>query len=297
MTNTMTVDFRTELSKRILLFDGAIGTMLQAKGLDVGEAPENWNIGKPELVEEVHKAYVNTGCDIVTTNSFGGSPHKLTGAGISTSAYEINRMAAEIAKRAAQDQAFVAGSIGPTGAMLLMGEISEDDILAGFSEQVRGLVDGGADLIIIETMSDLDEAKLAVKAAKQSSSLPVIASMTFEKGKQGYRTMMGVDVAAAVAGLSEAEADILGTNCGAGIDRAVEIVGEMRACTDLPILAEPNAGLPKLVDGRTVFEQTPAAMAELLPELMNAGAQIVGGCCGTTPKHIEMFRQMIDKTY
>ena len=153
MTNTMTVDFRTELSKRILLFDGAIGTMLQAKGLDVGEAPENWNIGKPELVEEVHKAYVNTGCDIVTTNSFGGSPHKLTGAGISTSAYEINRMAAEIAKRAAQDQAFVAGSIGPTGAMLLMGEISEDDILAGFSEQVRGLVDGGADLIIIGVSS------------------------------------------------------------------------------------------------------------------------------------------------
>lgn len=290
----MIKDFKKMLTQKVILFDGAIGTMLQAKGLPVGEAPEKWNIVKPEKVGEVHTAYMEARCDVVTTNTFGASPHKLASAHISVDAFEMNRRAAEIAKKAVQDKAFVAGSVGPTGAMLLMGEISEEEMLAGFSEQIRGLVDGGADVIIVETMSDLDEAKLAVKAAKESTDKAVIASMTFEKGKQGYRTMMGIDVATAVNGLTEVGADVLGTNCGAGIDQAVEIVREMRACTDLPILAEPNAGLPKLVDGKTVFEQTPEAMAKLLPDLLSTGAQIVGGCCGTTPRHIELFREVID---
>lgn len=279
----------------VLLFDGGIGTQLQLRGLPVGESPEKWNLENPDAVKAVHQAYMSAGADFVTTNSFGGSPFKLKSSGLEDKAREINYIAAAIAKEAVDgSNTRVAGSVGPTGAMLLMGDISEEQMLEGFALQVEALKEGGADVIIIETMSDLDEASVALKAARQACKLPVIVSMTFEPGAQGFRTMMGVDIETAATRLTREGADVLGTNCGVGIDNAVEIVKELRRSTKLPLLAEPNAGLPQLKDGQTIYMESPEMMAERLPALIAAGASIVGGCCGTTPEHTALFRERID---
>ena len=290
----MTRDFLSAIKRGPLLFDGAIGTQLQAKGLPVGEAPEKWNLELPESVREVHEEYVRAGADAVTTNSFGASPYKLKNLSLDSRAFELNMAAARIARKAAGDAVFVAGSVGPTGALLMMGEVGEAEILAGFETQIQGLVRGGADIIIIETMSDLVELELALKAGKNTTDLPLIASMTYGPGAKGYRTMMGVDIKTAVRASEKNGADMIATNCGVGIDSAIEIIEEMRSVSDLPILAEPNAGLPKLVDGKTVYEETAEKMAEKIPLLLVAGARVIGGCCGTTPEHIRMFREVID---
>ncbi len=290
-------DFLKTIEQGVFLFDGGIGTQLQAHGLKVGESPEKWNLERPQVVEQIHANYVAAGARAVTTNTFGGSPHKLKSEGLADKVVELNRAAAQLARKAAGNRVFVAGSVGPTGALIMMGELSPEEMRRGFEQQVRGLIEGGADVIIIETMSDLDEAKLALEAAKNVSDLPVIVSMTYEPGARGFRTMMGVDIATAVQVLEEAGADVLGTNCGTGIDKAIEIVAEMRQHTTRPILAEPNAGLPKLVDGRTVYEETPERMAGKLPELIKAGANIVGGCCGTTPEHIKLFSKIISEKF
>lgn len=287
-------DFLATLKQGIFLFDGGLGTQLQDHGLAIGEAPEKWNLDHPEIVEGIHRAYSESGAMAITTNSFGASPWRLKKNGMESGAYEVNKAAARLAARAANDSVFVAGSVGPTGAILMMGEISEAEMLAGFETQISGLVDGGAEIIIVETMSDIEEIKLAIKAAKTVCRLPVIASMTFEPGLRGFRTMMGVDILTAVSELEIAEADVVGTNCGIGIDRAIEIVVEMRRHTSLPILAQPNAGLPKLTEGGTTYVETPEIMASKLQLLIDGGARIVGGCCGTTPRHIEFFRKTVD---
>jgi len=288
-------DFLKRIAENLFLFDGAIGTQLQAHGLKVGEVPEVWNLEHPEIVQEIHSDYVAAGAMALTTNTFGASPYKLKSAGLEDKTYEINKVAAELARKAAGDDIFVAGSVGPTGALLMMGDISSKEMLKGFERQIQGLADGGADVIIVETMSDIDEAKLALKAARYASDLPVIVSITYEPGARGFRTMMGIDIATAVSELEDAGVDVLGTNCGTGIDKAIDIVTEMKKYATRPILAEPNAGLPKLVNGEAVYEETPEMMAKRLPELIEAGARIVGGCCGTTPKHIKLFKQIIFK--
>ena len=287
------MDLMVALKNNIVLFDGGSGTELQALGLQVGDAPEKWNLDNPGPIKTVHTKYVNAGANVLTTNSFGGSPHKLKTIHLEDKAYEINKTAASIAKSAAGNNVLVAGSVGPTGVMLMMGEISEQDMATGFEIQIKGLIDGGADLIIIETMSDLDEVKLALKAAKKLTKKPIVCSFTFEPGAKGFRTMMGVDIAAAVNIVEEYGAQIVGTNCGVGIDNAIKIVAELRAFTKLPILAEPNAGLPKLVDGKTEYLETPETMAAKIPDIVNAGANIIGGCCGTTPSHIVAFKKVI----
>jgi 5-methyltetrahydrofolate--homocysteine methyltransferase len=290
----MTRDFLSAIKRKPLLFDGAIGTQLQAKGLPVGEAPEKWNLEFPELVQQVHEEYVRAGADAVTTNSFGASPYKLKNLSLDNRAFELNFAAARIARKAAGEAVFVAGSVGPTGAIMILGEVSEAEILAGFEIQIQGLVRGGADVIIIETMSDLAELELALKAGKNTTDLPLIASMTYAPGANGYKTMMGVDIKTAVRESEKSGADLVATNCGVGIDSAIEIIGEMRSVTNLPILAEPNAGLPRLVDGKTIYAESAEKMAEKIPLLLVAGAQVIGGCCGTTPEHIRMFREVID---
>ena len=288
--------FLDRIQNGILLFDGAIGTQLQARGLKMGEVPEQWNLVNPDAVRGVHSDYVKAGADVITTNSFGGSRYKLEKSGLSSDFRTINIRAARLAKEAAGESVLVAGSVGPTGEFLEpLGMVKPEAMRDVFQEQIEALVEGGADLIIIETMMALDEAGLAVEAARSAGVFPVIASMTFELGKQGYRTMMGIDIPTAVNGLIEKGADVVGSNCGNGIDGFVDLVKTMRGVTNIPLIAEANAGLPQLIEGRTVYNETPEIMARKLPALIKAGANIVGGCCGTTPEHIQRFREIVQR--
>lgn len=291
----MSIKFLKKLSETILLIDGAMGTQLQAKGMSIGDASERWNLEHPEIVFEIHQNYIRAGAEIILTNSFGGNRYKLANYHLDEKVSEINRVAAEIAKKAAGNKVWVAASIGPTGQFLEpLGTVTEAEMIHVFEEQIHALIEGGIDIICIETMSDVAETVCAVKAAKKVSRLPVIASMTYQKGKTGYRTMMGQNIPTCVTSLIEAGVDVLGTNCGYGIDQMIEIVREMRAHSSLPIMAEPNAGLPELVQGRTVYNETPLMMASKLSLLIQAGARIIGGCCGTSPEYIQKFRTVID---
>jgi 5-methyltetrahydrofolate--homocysteine methyltransferase len=280
--------------KKILVSDGAWGTMLQSMGLQAGDCPEKWNISHPDEVKSIAKKYIAAGAEFVLTNTFGGSPFKLANYGYEDKAFEFNRAGAQLSKQVAGDEIIVAASVGPTGKFLEpLGEVSEPQMQENFQFQIKGLVDGGADAILIETMSDLSEAKAAVKAAKAICDLPVIVTMTFEKGNQGYRTMMGVSIQQAVTELTDAEVDLLGTNCGNGIEQVVEIISEMRRFTNKCLVAHPNAGIPKLVDDKTIFDQTPEEMSKHVPALIEAGANIIGGCCGTNPAHIAAIAEIV----
>lgn len=272
----------------VLISDGAWGTMLQAKGLQAGDCPELWNIEYPDRVGQVAAAYVEAGSQLILTNTFGGSTFKLANYNLHHKTGELNRAGVEISKKVAGDDVFVIASVGPTGKIMQpLGNISEDEMFNCFQLQIASQVEGGPNAILIETMSDLREAVTAVRAAKSLTHIPVMVTMTFERGKRGYRTMMGVDIKQTVETLSNEGVDILGTNCGNGIEQIIEIVTEMRSYTDKHIIAHPNAGLPKLVGDRTIFDQTPAEMAQHIPSLIKAGANIIGGCCGTTPDHIK----------
>jgi len=280
---------------KVLVSDGAWGTYLHQKGLKVGECPELWNVKRPDDVLEIARSYVEAGADIILTNSFGGSPLKLESYGLGERTYELNRRAAEISKQAAGEEALVMGSIGPTGKVIMMGEEPPQEVLRGFMEQARGLADGGADGIVIETMSDPEEARLAIEAVKKVSGIDVACTFTFSKNQDGiYRTIMGTDVASYLEMVMTAGADIIGANCGNGTAGMIEIVRQIRAIDqDIPILVHANAGLPVYQDGQTIFPETPDEMASQIGELVAAGANIVGGCCGTTPEHIQQIAQVV----
>ncbi len=281
---------------KILVSDGAWGTFLQQKGLQSSECPEEWNMTHRGDVYDIAKSYVNAGSDMIETNSFGGSRFKLEKYGLGDTVYELNKAAAEISRKAAGDK-FVLGSIGPTGKILMMGEVSENELYEAFKEQATGLEAGGADAIMIETMTDLDEARLAVKAAKENTKCEVFCTMTFEKTVDGeFRSMMGVSPTEMVNTIIEAGAELIGANCGSGIANMIGIVEEIRkANKEIPILVHANAGMPIYKDGETVFPETPDEMAQLVPKIIKAGANIVGGCCGTTPEHISRVRDAADQ--
>jgi 5-methyltetrahydrofolate--homocysteine methyltransferase len=273
---------------RVLVSDGAWGTFLQKKGLKPGECPEEWNISRPDDVFEIAQSYVNAGADMIETNSFGGSYFKLKNYGFETRVFEINKAAAEISRKAAGSDRFVLGSIGPTGKLLMMEEVTEDELYNAFKEQSIALEAGGADAIVIETMTDLEEARIAVKAAKENTSSEVICTMTFDKIIGGeYRTMMGISPTEMTEALVEAGAEVIGANCGNGIADMIGIVKEIRqANAFVPILIHANAGMPHYHDGETTFPESPNDMAARVKEIVEAGANIIGGCCGTTPDHI-----------
>jgi 5-methyltetrahydrofolate--homocysteine methyltransferase len=273
----------------ILISDGAMGTFLHAKGLQAGECPESWCISHPDVVQGIAEAYIAAGSDIVETNSFGGSVYKLKAYGMGDRVAEFNSAASALARKAMGDKGFVAASIGPTGHIAEEegGDVTAQDLYNAFKEQAMALAEGAADAICVETMSSLVEAVQAVKAAKENTSLPVICTFTFEPGARGFRTMMGLKPDRAAREAVAAGADIIGSNCGNGIANMIEITRQMRAAApNTPILIHANAGAPVVENGKTVFKETPEYMASRVKELVEAGANIIGGCCGTNPGHI-----------
>lgn len=281
--------------EKYLVSDGAWGTLLQTKGLKAGECPEGWNISHPDAVRSVARDYAAAGSDMVLTNTFGGSPIKLKRYGLEDKTDVLNREGARLSLEGAPG-ALVAASVGPTGEFLSpLGEMTEGELQKAFRKQISALLESGAHAICVETMTSVEEAVCAVTVAKDlDPAVDVICTMTFDPTPKGFRTMMGVDIPGAVAALEEAGADVLGANCGNGIEQMIPIAKEMRKLTKKPILIHANAGLPQLRNGETVFLQSPEVMSACIRDLLNEGCRIVGGCCGTGPEHIRAIRSEVD---
>jgi len=283
--NTIAQDLR---DKHVLVADGGWGTFLIAEGLGPGDCPELWNTEHAEVVRTIAQNYVEAGADVITTNSFGGSRCKLEQYGLGDRAAELNEAAAALSREAAGDRVHVIASIGPTGKFLITGEVTEEALYEAFKEQAMALERGGADACVVETMSALDEAVIAVRAAKENTKLEIISSFTYASQAGGaYRTMMGVTPAQMAAACLDAGATILGSNCGLG---SAEMVGVIRALHEaapgVPLLVNPNAGQPVHTDAGDTYPETPEIMAGFTPTFIEAGATIIGGCCGTHPGHI-----------
>ena len=280
----------------VLVGDGALGTLLMERGLPADRPPEWFALERPGVLEEIAGLYLEAGAELITTDTFGGSRMRLALHGLGDRCEAINRAAVLAVRRAVGGRAYVSASVGPCGRLLRpYGDTDPAEVRASFAEQIGYLASAGADLICIETMSDLAEAVEAVRAAKETApGLPVMATMTFEATRRGYFTIMGNGVEAAAAALAAAGADVVGSNCGTGIDAMVELAGVMARATRLPIAIQPNAGLPETVDGRTVHRETPESMTGRAGELLALGVRIVGGCCGTTPAHVRALRRAVD---
>jgi 5-methyltetrahydrofolate--homocysteine methyltransferase len=277
-------------SSRTVIVDGAMGTELQLAGLGLGECGSAWNLDHPERLIAIHSAYIEAGCDAVITNSFGANRWVLGRYGLESRVEEVNRSAARIARQAAGDRACVLGDLGPCGGLLPpLGAVEPVNLLEEFTRQARALVEGGADGIIIETMTAVEEMTIAVRAARAAASPFVIASLAFDRLPNGLiRTMMGVAPEKAAQAAIDAGADIVGANCGTSMTTGdfARVVEAYRRVTDRPVIVQANAGTPELVDGRAVYRLAPEALADGMAEVVAAGASLVGGCCGTTPAHI-----------
>ena len=273
--------------------DGSWGTQMQKRGLKRGECPDSWNLNHPEQVLAVARQYVDAGSQIILTNTFGGSRLALKKFELGEKTVEINMTGVEISKKAAGDRAYVFASIGPTGMMLVTRETTEEELQQVFEEQADAQVRAGADGIIVETMIDVVEAKIAATAAKQTG-LPVIVSMVYDSGENKDRTMMGDSPEQVLEELMSIGIDGIGANCGQGIEAFLPICSRLRQATDLPIWMKPNAGLPEIVDDKTVFRTTAREFVQYIPELIQAGAGFIGGCCGTDQGFVEAIRETVD---
>jgi 5-methyltetrahydrofolate--homocysteine methyltransferase len=296
----------------IVVADGAMGTMLFEKGLESGDCPERFNLTKPDIVGSISRLYVKAGAEIIQTNTFGASPAKLASYSLEDRTEEINRKAVVIARNAAkksvtkvmetdaktglEKHAYISGSCGSTGKILKPhGEADPEELYDGFLKQIKILVDEGADIICVETMTDLQEAALALKAAKSlSPEIPVIATMTFDETPKGFYTIMGFGIKEAAAGLEDAGADIIGSNCGNGMEKMIRIAREFKKHSSLPLIIQSNAGLPETRNGKILYSESPGYFAEKAKDLIEVGVSIIGGCCGTTPEHIRSIRNTVD---
>ena len=281
---------------KLMISDGATGTFLQQHGLEPGGCPEEFNASHPEVVREMARQYFAAGSDMVLTNSFGGSVFMQKKYGYGERVPEFNRLAAEHARSQAPEGRYVIGSIGPTGEFLEpLGPVSEGEMYDAFVEQAKALESGGADGVVVETMTAVEEAALAVRAARENTGLVVMATMVFDKGPRGFFTMMGVTPERAVHAMQDAGAHVVGSNCGNGIDNMVEIAGRMRAETDGLLLIHSNAGIPAMRNGQIIYPETPEYMAERFKALADMGVNIIGGCCGTGPEHIRALAAAVGR--
>ena len=289
------------IRERPLLGDGAMGTQLMFAGLEQGNCGEEWNLTQPARVLEIQRRYADAGSDCIITNTFGGSRIMLNRHGNADNVRAINAAAVDIARQALGDRdGYVLGDIGPFGGLMEpYGEFTEAEVRAAFAEQASALVDAGADAIIIETQTGLEELGLAIAAAKEAGAPCIIGSLAYDVTLDGstFRTMMGVDPERAAEFMQESGADIVALNCGTGMDMvwAKQAVERYRQATDLPVMAQPNAGLPRLVNMKVIYDETPEEMVRGVIPLLEAGTSIIGGCCGSTPEHIRAFRKAMDQ--
>ena len=293
-TKTLTLLERLERGE-VLISDGATGTYLQTHGLEPGGCPEELNASQPELIRRMEAEYFDAGADMVLTASFGGSRYMLKKYGYETRVKELNRLAVENARSVAPSGRYVVGSVGPTGELLESnsGTTPDQEVYDTFVEQIAALYEAGADAVDIETMISAEEAALAIKAAKQHADLVVMSTLMFDKGPRGWFTMMGDTPEVGVKKLLDAGADVVGANCGLGIDRMVEVAQRIREATDGYVLIHSNAGIPAIVKGRIVYPETPEFMAKGFEKLADLGVNIIGGCCGTTLQHIRALSRML----
>ncbi len=280
----------------ILVADGAMGTMLFERGLKSGECPEGMNLSRLDILEDIARLYLDAGADIIQTNTFGGSPLKLASYALADEAPQINRNAVNAVKKVVAGKAYVSASCGPCGKILKpYGDTDPVYIYESFEIQMQAFAESGCDVICIETMMDLGEMLLALKAAKMKApGIPVMATMTYDPTPKGFFTIMGDTIEKAAHTLEEAGADVVGSNCGNGIENMIRIAREFRKHTILPLIIQSNAGLPLLENGELVYPETPEFMAMKAKELVDAGVSIIGGCCGTTPEHIRAIKKALE---
>jgi 5-methyltetrahydrofolate--homocysteine methyltransferase len=292
--------FKDALRERPLLADGAMGTQLMFAGLEQGNCGEEWNVTHPEKVLAIQRAYVDAGCDCLLTNTFGGSRIMLNRHGNADQVAAVNAAAVRIAREAfGEKTGYVLGDMGPFGGLMEpYGDFTEDEVRAAFTEQAEALVAAGADAIIIETQTSLEELGLAIAAAREAGAPCIIGSLAYDVTLDGstFRTMMGVDPEHAAEFLEQAGADVIALNCGTRMDmqRAKQAVERYRSVSSLPVMAQPNAGQPKLIDMKVVYDESPQEMSVGVVPLLQSGANIIGACCGSTPAHIRAFRVTID---
>ena len=287
-----------QIKNGLLILDGAMGTQLMANGIQPDKCNDYLNIDSPELIVRIHSAYFDAGSDAVLANSFGANKFTLVRHGHSEIAEKINFAAAQNARKAAGEDRYVIGDIGPTGDFLKpLGTLDADELKAAFAEQAKGLADGGVDGFLIETMTALDEAVITVEAIQSVCTLPIFVSFAYGPAGKNYKTMMGIDIDSAVSQIIPLGINAIGFNCGTipmgDYVKLTEKYAQALAGSDTIILAEPNAGLPELVDGKTVYRLEPGEYAEFAKKIADAGAGIIGGCCGTTPEHIKALAKRL----
>lgn len=280
--------------KKAWVFDGAMGTMLQKHGWQIGECPEEYNLTKPEIILKVHQHYVNAGSDIIQSNTFGANFLRLKMYGLEENTIEINKRGLELTRQAAKAEIKVAASLGPLGELIEpLGEITREQAFHSFREQAKGFTE--ADFINIETMQSLDEAEIALNAVRSVCNIPISVSMTFQKTPRGYFTLMGETIKDFIDRFSNLDVQILGSNCGEGFSQMLDILSEMRPLTNIPLLAKANAGLPVWKDGKEVYTEGPDFIQDKVRELFELGVKIIGGCCGTTPDHIREIKKIANR--
>jgi 5-methyltetrahydrofolate--homocysteine methyltransferase len=299
-TTTMKKPLLQALKDRPLLGDGAMGTQLMFAGLEQGNCGEEWNLTHPDRVLAIQKRYADAGSDCILTNTFGGSRIMLNRHGNADQVAAVNKAGVEIVRQAfGSREGYIIGDIGPFGGLMEpYGDFTESQVRDAFSEQAQALVDGGVDAIIIETQTSLEELLLGIQAAKKAGAPCVIGSMAYDVTLDGstFRTMMGIDPEHAAQFMADNGADIVALNCGTGMDmdRARDAINRYKAVTGLPVMAQPNAGQPKLINMKVVYDQSPAQMSQGVVPMLESGVNILGACCGSTPDHIRAFRQSID---